>query len=112
MEQKAALSERIYQFFASVRLTLFLFGALAATSVVGTLIPQESTVQQRLSAYGEAEGKYINALREAPSEEKAEVHFLLGECQRPLGKLDAARENFEKVPLHHERTPEAIRALA
>jgi cytochrome c biogenesis protein len=52
MGQNDALSERIYQFFASVRLGLFLFGALAATSVIGTLIPQESTVEQRLLEYG------------------------------------------------------------
>ena len=51
-QKKDALSERIYQFFASVRLGLFLFGALAVTSVVGTLIPQESTVAQRLQEYG------------------------------------------------------------
>jgi cytochrome c biogenesis protein len=52
MEQKDTLSARIYQFFASVRLSLFLFGALAATSVVGTLIPQESTVEQLVRDYG------------------------------------------------------------
>ena len=51
-QEKDAVSERIYQFFASVRLGLFLFGALAVTSVVGTLIPQESTVAQRLGEYG------------------------------------------------------------
>jgi cytochrome c biogenesis protein len=35
-----------------VRLSLFLFGALAATSILGTLIPQDATVQQRLQLYG------------------------------------------------------------
>jgi cytochrome c biogenesis protein len=52
MGEKDTPSERIYQFFASVRLSLFLFGVLAAASVVGTLIPQESTVEQLAREYG------------------------------------------------------------
>jgi cytochrome c biogenesis protein len=52
MDQKSTIFDGIHQFFASVKLSLFLFGALAATSVVGTLIPQESTVDQRLLEYG------------------------------------------------------------
>ena len=52
MDQKRTIFDRIYQSLASVKLSLFLFGALAATSIVGTLIPQESTVEQRLREYG------------------------------------------------------------
>jgi cytochrome c biogenesis protein len=52
MDQKNGIFDRTYQFFASVKLSLFLFGALAATSILGTLIPQESTVEQRLLEYG------------------------------------------------------------
>jgi len=52
MDQKSTIFDRIYQVFASVKLSLFLFGTLAATSIVGTLIPQESTVEQRLREYG------------------------------------------------------------
>jgi len=52
MDQKNGILDRSYQFFASVKLSLFLFGSLAATSIVGTLIPQESTVEQRLREYG------------------------------------------------------------
>jgi len=52
MDQKSTIVDRIYQFLASVKLSLFLFGALAASSIVGTLIPQESTVEQRLREYG------------------------------------------------------------
>jgi cytochrome c biogenesis protein len=52
MDQKSAIVEQIHQFLASVKLSLFLFGALAATSILGTLIPQESTVEQRLLEYG------------------------------------------------------------
>jgi cytochrome c biogenesis protein len=51
MDQKSSILDRIHQFFASVKLSLFLFGSLAATSIIGTLIPQESTVQQRLREY-------------------------------------------------------------
>jgi cytochrome c biogenesis protein len=52
MDQKNGIFDRTYKFFASVKLSLFLFGALAATSILGTLIPQESTVEQRLLEYG------------------------------------------------------------
>lgn len=66
----------------------------------------------RLNAFGRAEEFYLSAIAEAAPEDKADIHFMLGECQRPLGKLEAARENFEKVPLRHERTPAAVRHLA
>ena len=52
MDQKSTIVDRIYQFLASVKLSLFLFGALAATSIIGTLIPQDSTLEQRLREYG------------------------------------------------------------
>jgi cytochrome c biogenesis protein len=52
MDQQKAMAERVYDFFASVRLSLFLFGALAATSIFGTLIPQDATFEQRLRQYG------------------------------------------------------------
>ena len=52
MDQKSTIVEQIHQFLASVKLSLFLFGALAATSIIGTLIPQESTFEQRLGEYG------------------------------------------------------------
>ncbi|UCG14462.1 MAG: cytochrome c biogenesis protein ResB [Deltaproteobacteria bacterium] len=52
MGHNKTFSERIHDFLASVRLTLFIFGALAATSILGTLIPQGATTEQRLSQYG------------------------------------------------------------
>jgi cytochrome c biogenesis protein len=52
MNHRTALVERIHDFLASVRLTLFLFGALAITSILGTLIPQAATPEQLLKQYG------------------------------------------------------------
>jgi cytochrome c biogenesis protein len=52
MDRKNGIFDRTYQFFASVKLSLFLFGALATTSILGTLIPQDSTLEQRLREYG------------------------------------------------------------
>jgi len=66
----------------------------------------------RLQAFGRAHDLYLKALDEAAPEDKPDIHFLLGVAQRHLGKLDMARENFEKVPLRHERTPDAVRQLA
>ena len=52
MDTKKSLTEQIHDFLSSVRLSLFLFGALAATSILGTLIPQDTTSEQRLRQYG------------------------------------------------------------
>jgi cytochrome c biogenesis protein len=60
MDSKKPFTEQIHDFLASVRLSLFLFGALAATSIFGTLIPQDSTSEQRLRQYGSK----LNALIE------------------------------------------------
>jgi tetratricopeptide (TPR) repeat protein len=65
----------------------------------------------RLQAFGRAEEFYHKALIEAAAEDKPDVHFLLGAVQRHLGKLEAARANFEKVPLRHDRTAAAVRSL-
>jgi cytochrome c biogenesis protein len=52
MERSKSFLRRFHDLLASVRLTLFLFGGLAATSILGTLIPQDSTPEQRLHQYG------------------------------------------------------------
>jgi len=62
--------------------------------------------------FGAAEDKFKLAMAEADQQDLAEIHFLLGECELKLGKLDAARENFESVPLNHDRTALTIRYLA
>jgi cytochrome c biogenesis protein len=43
---------KIWKFFASVQLTIVLLLALAVTSVVGTLIPQNKTPQEYFQAFG------------------------------------------------------------
>ena len=43
---------RIWKFFSSVRLTIFLLLTLAATSIIGTLIPQNESPQAYLQAFG------------------------------------------------------------
>lgn len=63
-------------------------------------------------SYAAAEEKLSFALTEAPPDDRAELHFQLGECQFNLGKYDEARRHFEAVPVHTERTPAAIRYLA
>ena len=45
--------ENIWKFFASVRLTIVLLLTLAATSIVGTLIPQNESPQNYLQAFGD-----------------------------------------------------------
>jgi cytochrome c biogenesis protein len=45
--------ENIWKFFASVRLTIVLLLSLAATSIIGTLIPQNESPQGYVQAFGE-----------------------------------------------------------
>jgi len=66
----------------------------------------------RMSHYVQAEGKITQALEEASDEDLPEVNYMLGTVRAALGKNDEARQNFEKIPLEHERTSEAIRQLA
>ena len=43
---------RIWDFFSSVRLTVVLLLTLAATSIIGTLIPQNASPADYFQAYG------------------------------------------------------------
>ena len=76
----------------------------------GWLLWAESLKQLR--AYGAALERYQSALTEAGPEEKAEIYFLLGECQMHLGRLEEARLSLENIALSHERAPAAMRRLA
>ncbi len=51
--QSVTLSDRIWNFFASVKLSVILLLTLALTSVIGTLIPQHKQASQYLQQYGE-----------------------------------------------------------
>jgi tetratricopeptide (TPR) repeat protein len=66
----------------------------------------------RLGSPGGAAERYSQALAEGAPEDKPEIHFAIGVCERRLGRLELAREHFEKVPLRHERTAETMRHLA
>lgn len=45
--------KQVWQLFASVKLTVVILASLAATSIIGTLIPQNETAEGYLRAYGE-----------------------------------------------------------
>ncbi|CAO0823199.1 cytochrome c biogenesis protein [Desulfarculales bacterium] len=55
--------ERIWNFFASVKLSFSLLLALAVTSVLGTLIPQKKDISVYVKGYGEAGTRWIETLR-------------------------------------------------
>lgn len=54
--------ERIWDFFASVKLSFFLLLLLAVLSIAGTLIPQKEGAAAYVRAYGEAGWRFISAL--------------------------------------------------
>ena len=47
------LLDAVWNLFASIRLTIVLLFSLAATSIIGTLIPQNSEPAAYLAAFGE-----------------------------------------------------------
>ncbi len=65
-----------------------------------------------MGQYAAAEQKYLQSLEEEDIDDKPEISFRLGTVQIRLGKIEEARSNFEKVPLHHDRTAETMRSLA
>ena len=56
-----SFARRIWKYFASIRLTIFLLSALAATSIVGTLIPQNAEPAAYFQEYGETFYRLFNA---------------------------------------------------
>jgi cytochrome c biogenesis protein len=57
-----SFSERLWDFFASVRLSLFLFLILAAASVAGTIVTQHQPAQVYTQAFGQRWSHFILAL--------------------------------------------------
>ena len=49
------LTDRAWKFFASVKLSVVLLLALAATSVIGTVIPQNAAPAMYIQKYGETQ---------------------------------------------------------
>ncbi|MGD8713931.1 MAG: cytochrome c biogenesis protein ResB [Desulfobacterales bacterium] len=54
--------EKIWRFFSSVRLTIVLLLSLAATSIIGTLIPQNESPQAYLQAFGASLYRFFDLL--------------------------------------------------
>ena len=54
--------DAIWEFFASIRLTIILLLSLAVTSIIGTLIPQNKPPMEYLQAFGEFRYRLFNAL--------------------------------------------------
>ncbi len=74
------------------------------------LLSGESLASQ--GAYGAAESKFTAALENVSANQMPEIYYQRGVTRVRLGKLSDARSDLEQVPLQHERTPEALRALA
>lgn len=56
------LTDRVWKFFASVKLSVVLLLALAATSVIGTVIPQNAAPAMYIQRYGETLYTLFNTL--------------------------------------------------
>ncbi len=66
----------------------------------------------RIGSLAAAETRFESAISEAAPKEIPEIAFLLGRCRFNLGKYQEAQDSFERVPVDHIRTPEALRFLA
>jgi len=58
----SGLTDTIWKFFASIQLTIVLLLSLAATSIVGTLIPQNAQPGEYLKAFGDFFFRFFQAL--------------------------------------------------
>ena len=58
----SGLTDTIWKFFASIQLTIVLLLSLAATSIVGTLIPQNAAPSEYLKAFGDFYFRFFHAL--------------------------------------------------
>ena len=65
-----------------------------------------------LKSYAVAEEKFLKAVHECESVDAPEVNFSLGMIQMKLAKYTEAEDRLKKVPLNHDRAPEALRGLA
>ncbi|MBC2694193.1 MAG: cytochrome c biogenesis protein ResB [Desulfobacteraceae bacterium] len=60
--ESANFFSRLWKFFASIRLTVFLLLSLAATSIIGTVIPQNQSPAAYFQNYGEFFYNFFSAL--------------------------------------------------
>ncbi len=63
MKKNQTISEKIWQFFCSVKLTVITLVLLAGTSIIGTVILQNGSQSEYLRLYGEAFYKIIKAFK-------------------------------------------------
>ena len=63
MKKDKTILDSIWDFFSSVKLTVYIFVLLAITSIIGTIILQNGSEQQYLRLYGEVFTKLIKALQ-------------------------------------------------
>ena len=61
-ETSGGIWDTVWGFFASVRLTIILLLSLAATSIIGTFIPQNKQPMEYLQAFGEFGFRLLSAL--------------------------------------------------
>ncbi len=60
--ESANFFSRLWKFFASIRLTVFLLLSLAATSIIGTVVPQNQSPADYFHNYGEFLYNFFSAL--------------------------------------------------
>lgn len=63
MKTKPSISDHIWQFFCSVKLAVYTLVALAATSVVGTVILQDGSNQEYIRLYGQTWANLIKVFK-------------------------------------------------
>jgi len=125
-------TDAIWNLLASVRLTLVLLLSLAVTSIIGTLIPQNSDPAAYLSAFGETLFRFfgvlglfdmyhswwfqvlmvllsVNIVVCSIDRMSAQRHVLFG--RRPRFKAERFRNLPDRVVFTDERAPETLRAL-
>jgi len=126
------LTDSIWNLLASVRLTFVLLLSLAATSILGTLIPQNSDPAAYLSAFGEVLFRFfgvlglfdmyhswwfevlmvllaVNIIVCSIDRIRAQRAVLFN--RRPHFKLERFRNLPDRVAFTDERPPETLRAL-
>ena len=62
MQQKKGFIASLYENFSSMRLTVFLFLTLALSSIIGTLLPQGTALEELERHYGPAVSRWIEAI--------------------------------------------------
>lgn len=66
----------------------------------------------KLNKLSIAENAYQMAIDGLSDSDQGEAYYMLASCQMQLGKLKEARANLKSIPLHHTKSPLAIRSLA